>query len=172
MKFQRHVALFVGILAATANAAGHDKDFKRNEPNRAVSIIPPFEELGAVVRLDETKPGKPVVDVSLFGSMGTATRPLTDAGLVHLKRFTKLQTLLMLECPTITDDGLVHLKGLTKLKSLYILICPKITDDGLSHLKGLTNLRFLVLINTKVSDAGVKKLKAVLPKCKILCKIK
>ncbi len=43
----------------------------------------------------------------------------------------------------------------------------KITDAGLVHLKGLTNLKTLWLFSTKVTDAGVKKLQAALPKCKI-----
>jgi hypothetical protein len=44
----------------------------------------------------------------------------------------------------------------------------KITDAGLVHLKGLTGLRTLLLTDTRVTDAGVKKFKAALPKCRIL----
>ncbi len=47
------------------------------------------------------------------------------------------------------------------------LDCTKVTDAGLVHLKGMTNLRRLNLIYTNVTDAGVKKLQAALPKCKI-----
>ena len=39
---------------------------------------------------------------------------VTDAGLAHLKRLTKLET-LYLHRTKVTDAGLVHLKGLTKL---------------------------------------------------------
>src|SRR4051812_19205096 len=42
---------------------------------------------------------------------------VTDAGLVHLKRFTRLE-LLDLSDTKVTDSGLVHLKGLTGLIEL------------------------------------------------------
>jgi len=35
----------------------------------------------------------------------------------------------------------------------------------LVHLEGLTGLKELFLMNTKVTDAGVKKLKQALPNC-------
>ena len=44
---------------------------------------------------------------------------MTDAGLVHLKGLTKLQT-LDLGSTKVTDAGLVHLKGLTQLQSLEL----------------------------------------------------
>ena len=66
----------------------------------------------------------------------------------------------------VTDAGLVHLKGLTNLQTLY-LYRTKVTDAGLVHLKGLTNLQFLSLYNTKVTDEGVKKLQTALPNCNI-----
>jgi len=43
----------------------------------------------------------------------------------------------------------------------------KVTDAGLVHLKELTNLHTLYLINTKVTDEGVKKLQTALPNCNI-----
>ena len=43
----------------------------------------------------------------------------------------------------------------------------KVTDAGLVHLKGLTKLQRLYLTDTKVTDAGVKKLQTELPKCRI-----
>ena len=54
-----------------------------------------------------------VVELNLSGSK------LTDAGLVHLKRQTTLQTLNLINT-TITDTGLLHLKGHTNLKTLRI----------------------------------------------------
>ena len=114
---------------------------------------------------------------------------ITDAGLVHLKRLTNLQSLdlggtkitdaglvdlkgitnllqLDLDETQITDAGLVHLKRLTNLESLY-LGGTKITDAGLVYLKGLTNLERLSLDGTPITDAGVAELKQALPNCKI-----
>ena len=42
------------------------------------------------------------------------------------------------------------------------------TDAGLVYLKDLANLTQLVLEGTKVTDAGVAKLKQALPKCRII----
>ena len=41
------------------------------------------------------------------------------------------------------------------------------TDAGLEHLKGLTKLETLNLEQTKVTDAGVKRVQQALPKCAI-----
>ncbi len=42
-----------------------------------------------------------------------------------------------------------------------------ITDSGLEHLTMLSQLLFLDLSNTKVTDAGVRKLQQAMPNCKI-----
>jgi hypothetical protein len=42
-----------------------------------------------------------------------------------------------------------------------------VTDAGLEHLAGLKNLAELHLKGTAVTDKGVAKLKAALPKCSI-----
>ena len=69
--------------------------------------------------------------------------------------------------PQVTDAGLVHLKGLTSLETLE-LNNTQITDAGLVHLKELTSLYYLKLDNTQVTDAGVEKLKEVMPGISIL----
>ncbi len=43
----------------------------------------------------------------------------------------------------------------------------RITDAGLVHLAGLTSLEVLHLDDTQITDAGVAKLKEVLPDCEI-----
>ena len=91
---------------------------------------------------------------------------LTDAGLMHLKRMTNLETLDLKTCTQITDAGLVHIKDLTNLQWID-LTNTKVTDTGLLHLKGMTNLQELSLGNTKVTDAGVAALQKALPNCKI-----
>ena len=87
-------------------------------------------------------------------------------GLEHLKGLTNL-TDLNLYRTQITDSGLAHLKGLTKLQHLW-LTSTQITDAGLVDLKGLTKLKQLnLLLNKKVTDAGVAELQQVLPNCEI-----
>jgi hypothetical protein len=47
------------------------------------------------------------------------------------------------------------------------LAAPGVTDAGLVHLTGLKALQQLDLRGSKVTEAGVKKLAATLPKCRI-----
>ena len=68
--------------------------------------------------------------------------------------------------PKITDEGLVHLKAFTRLQTLN-LNGTKVTDVGLEHLKGLSSLVTLNIRNTQVTDEGVKKLQQALPDCRI-----
>jgi hypothetical protein len=44
----------------------------------------------------------------------------------------------------------------------------KVADAGLEHLKCLTRLQMLDLIDTKVTDTGVDKLRKELPKTEIV----
>jgi len=90
---------------------------------------------------------------------------ITDDGLKHLKKLSKLQS-LYLDTNKVTDEGLKHLEGLTNLQTLH-LDANKVTDEGLVHLEGLTNLQSLSLINTKVTDEGVEKLQKAIPNCRI-----
>jgi hypothetical protein len=55
-------------------------------------------------------------------------------------------------------------EGLTSLETLA-LGYTNITDPSLEHLFGLPKLQTLYLINTKVTGAGVKELRKMLPKC-------
>jgi len=59
------------------------------------------------------------------------------------------------------------LKELKNLQTLR-LIDTAVTDAGLKELKELKNLQLLTLYRTKVTDAGVMELKAALPGLKIL----
>ena len=110
--------------------------------------IAEIEKLGGSVTVDEKSPDKPVVKVYL-GSWALGDDKLTDAGLVHLKDLTKLQT-LNLKFTNVTDAGLVHVKGLTQLTYLD-LQNTQVTDAGLMHLKGLTNLHYLDLNRMKIT---------------------
>ena len=114
--------------------------------------------------LGKPVPGKPVLRRPVIDvDFGHAQVP--DAGLVHLKGLTNLQS-LSVASTNVTDAGLANLKGLTNLQMLH-LECPMITEAGLEHLKELNKLRGLLLSRTRVSDEGIKKLQQALPACKI-----
>ena len=93
---------------------------------------------------------------------------ITDAGLEYLKGLTRLQT-LNLNGTQITDAGLEYLKGLTQLRELHLSCCKQITDAGLEHLKGLSLLQTLNLEGyDQITAKGILELKDVLPKCNII----
>lgn len=64
---------------------------------------------------------------------------------------------ILLSDSAITDAGLVHLKPLSGLESL-VLHNVRITDAGAANFKGLTNLDILELANTGITDAGLANL--------------
>lgn len=78
---------------------------------------------------------------------------VTDAGLVHLAKATKLKQLWLDNC-LVTDAGLVHLKTLKNLESLR-LNGTRVTDKGLANLKDMAKLKSLTLSHTSISDAGM-----------------
>jgi len=142
-----------------------------------------FKKLGEdVVMLDETSPGKPVIELDL-----QFTQVTKAGGLVHLNEQVRLKEVeltgtiiydvskpYLTGIPKggpwlrigITDTGLVRVKVFSQLQKLN-LGESKITDAGLVHLKGLTKLRELHLDFTKVTDAGLAHLKG-LPSLRIL----
>ncbi len=67
----------------------------------------------------------------------------------------------------MTDAGLVHLRRLTKLELLLLDHTP-VSDAGLEHLKGLTALRSLDLSETRVTAAGVAGLTRAVPQVQVL----
>ena len=69
-------------------------------PGEKLKAVIDIEKLGGSVRLDEKRPGKPVVRVDLNDT------EVTDAGLVHLKELANLEQ-LFLGGRNITDAGLV-----------------------------------------------------------------
>jgi hypothetical protein len=97
---------------------------------------------------------------------------VTDAGLRHLKRMTRLRQLRIRHLPfrvrrgaparpiTFTDAGMVHLKGLTRLESLNLIGLP-ITDAGLEAISDLPALTDLGLFRTSVQGTSLARLKSL-----------
>jgi hypothetical protein len=86
--------------------------------------------------------------------LGLGNSQVTDAGLAHLQRLTRLKNLQTFQCTQVTDAGLVHLQGLSDLEWLE-LGGAQVTDAGLSRLEGLGHLNTLYLGETKITDAGL-----------------
>ncbi|MBN2590959.1 MAG: redoxin domain-containing protein [Sedimentisphaerales bacterium] len=83
--------------------------------------------------------------------------PITDAGLIHLSKLTKLNY-LTLHRTCITDEGLKHLSSLSNLENLC-LNQTKITGKGFAYLNKNAPLKGLELRNTVLNGAGLSNLK-------------
>jgi hypothetical protein len=89
---------------------------------------------------------------------------VTDAGLVHLKKAEKLESLTL--SAGVTDAGMAHLSGLTNLRCLS-LTGTKVTDSGLEQIAGLPQLETLYVADTQITDGGASHFQERFPKCKI-----
>ena len=94
-----------------------------------------------------------VVIVDLDYSKYGGEKPVTDAGLVHLRGLTQLKS-LSLGGADVTDAGMANVVGLTQLERLT-LSETKISDAGLANIAHLAQLDELWLDGTKVTDAGM-----------------
>jgi hypothetical protein len=88
------------------------------------------------------------------------SRQATDEVLEHIKGLAHLEELYVDQPSEVTDAGVAHLERLTKLKDLYISRC-QMTDVGLSHLKGLTRLERLAIQCNSISDRGLAYLESL-----------
>jgi len=94
---------------------------------------------------------------------------ITDDDLAYLSRITSLKYLDIHgrgfdgSHPLITDHGLAHLGNLKALETLTITSCPRVTDAGLKNLEELTSLKQLRLDKSRITNAGVARLKAKIP---------
>ena len=114
--------------------------------------------------------------------------PITDAGLAQFEGSKQL-THVIADGTEVTDAGLAHLKNCRNLTQAQFGR-TKVTEAGLAHLKDcalqklfmdetvladpsvdalgtLYRLKFVSLKSTKLTEAGIKKLAAVLPFCTI-----
>ena len=76
---------------------------------------------------------------------------LTDAGLKELATMESLTSLSMSGIRKPTGNGL-----------------KKLTDAGVKELAALKNLTHLGLLGAEVTDDGIEKLRAALPKCEVV----
>lgn len=127
-----------------------------------------------------------IVNASHIGVWGTS---ITDNSLVHLAKFPNMAELYLMK-NDVSSKGIAHLTGARAL-GLYLTDCKRIddeacvvfnsmpilhwlhldgtsiTDAGLAKLTDCKKLSNLRVQRCKVTEAGVRKLAAVLPQCKL-----
>jgi hypothetical protein len=91
---------------------------------------------------------------------------VSDEGLTHLKEVPNLADLNLHGRP-ITRKGLEHLLGVRNLQALTLHGVP-IADDDIEPLRDLSSLQSVSLQCTNVSKKGIDRLRAALPRCRIV----
>jgi Leucine-rich repeat (LRR) protein len=90
-----------------------------------------------------------------------------DKTIANLSNLVSLKNLsFVVQSPhrfLFTDAGMAHFGKLKSLEHLYISDCSNITDEGLKHFEGLSSLKQLRLDKSKVTMAGVARLKQKIP---------
>jgi hypothetical protein len=102
------------------------------DPAVQAKAVEAVKRLGGTVRVDEKRPGKPVVAASFPGTA-------TDADLKVLAGLKDLQT-LDLTFSQVTDAGMKELTGLKGLKELHLYV-TEVGDAGLKDVAALKGRR-------------------------------
>lgn len=147
---------------AQVQVANAPEDADTEAEARAIEAI---NKLKGQIRRDITKPGHPVVGVSLQPGLVIRGPGVTDAVCKDLQAFKHLKSLNMMGAP-VTDEGMKSLKQIKSIEVLHIG-GTQIGDQGLKELNGLKNLKVLDLYNAHITDAGLANLKD-LPKLETL----
>ncbi len=101
-----------------------------------------------------------VLDVSV-------AKGVTHAVLDTVVKLPHLKDLGLSGIPGLDDAKLERLTRLPKLEILWVGGNPGVTDAGLEHVAKCSKLSVVYLQDTKVTKAGVERLGAALPACKI-----
>ncbi len=112
---------------------------------------------GTLVRNEDLLPLK---DLPQLRSLHIANSSVNDEGLVHLRGLPELKS-LELYGTLVQGPGLKELQALPKLEILFVTDA-NLTDDDLEYLSGL-RLQALGLERTRVTDAGIAQLRAIMP---------
>jgi hypothetical protein len=136
------------------------------EGGRAIANLVALEKLHA--RMNKIFTRTPVVGDEILEGCGNlqhlewidvVDRPVTDAGVRHLRGLPRLWSLL-LDGTRITDQGLAHIAAVPSLSSLDIG-WTHVTDAGLVHLQYATRLELLHLQGNPISDDGICHLRGL-----------
>ncbi len=100
-----------------------------------------------------------IVEAELAGTR------LTDAGLAGLKPFSHLER-LHLERTVLSGQTLNELQALPVLRYLNLCFTP-VNDANVTKLAGVSALEQLYLFGSRVSPAGLTRLRTLLPRCRL-----
>jgi hypothetical protein len=158
---------------------------------KAIASLPNLTELRLTHTKLTTAALKPLAQCRKIAELDFSNTPFGDASLVHLEGLTQLRS-LNLDNTRVTGEGLRAIRGLTELRELRLswtkvddaglafigelknleqvcFIKSLATDKGLQALWGLKRLKQANLTGSKgLSPAGIQRLKAKLPKLKII----
>lgn len=98
-----------------------------------------------------------IEDLAKIESLRLSQTAITDAGLVHIAKFTRLKE-LVLDYTKIQGRGLSSLTGLSELRDLH-LYKTSIDDEGLQNVAQLKQLEGLSLGGSlKITDRGIQSI--------------
>jgi uncharacterized protein (DUF952 family) len=92
---------------------------------------------------------------------------VTDNGLTSFQHSRNVEMLFLSGASQVSDAALRHFHRCQKLHTIH-LDRTSVTDATLAQCASFSNLVDLQLTKTQVTEAGVKKLSAALPKCRIV----
>jgi len=129
--------------------------WKLREAGRQRRAVEAIERVGGWVAYDYNMPED--------GGPAVQAEPPTPAWLRKLVGVDFLSEVVGVNCSFCTEVGdevLQHIKGVPKLRWL-VLHDTRITDAGLVNINGLKDLEYLHLNNTQVTDAGLEELRTL-----------
>ncbi|XP_035909320.1 F-box/LRR-repeat protein 14 [Anopheles stephensi] len=85
---------------------------------------------------------------------------VTDSGLKHLARMSRLEELNLRACDNISDIGMAYLtEGCSSISTLDVSFCDKVADQAMVHIsQGLFQLRSLSLSACQITDDGLSRI--------------
>jgi hypothetical protein len=124
------------------------------KPKPQVDDVPAaLKQAGAELRLDDKRPGKPIVAVYFVKC------PLNDDTIELLRRLPNLSTVSFRDCTEPPESRLKEVATIANLRKLYLSGCTWVTDADLKEVANLRSLSELVLNGCeRVTDSGVKEL--------------
>jgi hypothetical protein len=158
---------------------------------KAIASLPNLTELSLTYTKLTAPALKPLARCQKLEELDFSNTRFGDAALAYVGGLTRLRSLTLNNTP-VTGEGLRAIRGLTELRELH-LSWTKVDDAGLGYIAELENLEQLSLIQSLMTDkglqslwglkrlkkinltgskgltpAGIQRLKAKLPKLKII----